>query len=467
MVSQGGRGSFPNELWEMIFDYSDQRDFYRISFVCRRLHQLVEPYLYREFNWIPDPKDPLPALLNVVGDRTTEQRGSKNSPFKLLQTIAKRPELASYFKHAKLLAVSADFGVFWDENEARQNDQPGKKLLSWFLAIHSAPNSNRMKEWTKLFLDGRLDVVVGMVLVQLLHLSSVEIRVRYGSTENNVVFQGLYAAYFENEVYTWRPIKSITISLDNKAERDWTPKQAFINVYNMDTHLPKTLRFPTLQQLSVSHLHNGILAYVLELAESDSCSMAKSLKKLKMTNCMLSEHRLKTLLSYTSCLEELECELQFDVGQIDVCLGDELLEALSEVSKTLRHLKVSLEIRHEFLHPNSGIHTSMGSMKHFKKLRYGPLSYFSLVQAGSKANSVSMSLDIPLILIMPRTEDISHNTIEEVLPDDLDKLIIKRYPIIPDFIRRFQAYNSLYACIEKNPRLHEFRSDHAFDEKVY
>jgi hypothetical protein len=242
MDSQGGRGPFPNELWELIFDYGDQKDFYEISFVCRQLHQLVEPYLYREFNWIPDPKDPLPALSSAT-DKTIEERGGKNSPFRLLQTIAKRPELASYFKYAKLLAVSEDFGVFWDENQARQNTQSAKKLLSWFLNIHSAPNNNRMKEWAKLFLHGRLDVVVGMVLVQLLHLSSVEIRVRYGSTENNVVFQGLYAAYFENEAYTWRPIKSITISLDNKAERDWTPKQAFINVYNLDTHLPRLSAF--------------------------------------------------------------------------------------------------------------------------------------------------------------------------------------------------------------------------------
>jgi hypothetical protein len=182
---------------------------------------------------------------------------------------------------------------------------------------------------------------------------------------------------------------------------------------------------------------------------------------------MLSEHRLKTLLSYTSFLEELECELQFDVGQIDVCLGDELLEALSEVSRTLRHLKVSLEIRSEHFHPNSGIHTSTGSMKHFKALKYSPLSHSFPVQLGSKANSVSISLDIPLILITPRTEDIAHTAMEEILPDNLDKLIIRRHPIIPNTNRRLQAYNSLFACIEKNPLLHEPRSDHALDEKVF
>jgi len=98
--------------------------------------------------------------------------------------------------------------------------------------------------------------------------------------------------------------------------------------------------------------------------------LGRNLKKLKLPNYRLWEFQLKTLLDYTSNLEELECEMIYDFRDIgDVCLGNELLDALSKVSGTLRKLKLSLQI-HAAFHPSDGVHTTMGSMKHFRHLRY-------------------------------------------------------------------------------------------------
>ncbi len=157
-------GPVPNELWQMIFDHGDQKEFYKISLVCRRLHQLVEPYLYRDFNWIPDPKDPLPPIL-FASERGAEGKGTKNPPFILLQTIANRPELALYFKHAKLLAVSKYFGALWNKREAFRNTLASDKLLSWIQNFQNSFDGHE-KEWASSFKAGRHDIVVGLLLTR-------------------------------------------------------------------------------------------------------------------------------------------------------------------------------------------------------------------------------------------------------------------------------------------------------------
>ena len=365
-------GPVPNELWQVILDHGDQKQFYEISLVCRGLHQLVEPYLYRGFNWIPDPEVPLPPIL-FAGEVGTEGKGTKNPPFRLLQTIANRPELALYFKHARLLAVSKDVGAFWNKREAFRSISAADKFLLWIQ--NQNPFDGHEKEWMSLFLAGRQDFVVGLLLTRLTNLSSVEIRVPYGSTVDNLVLEALHTGFLEKGIYKWCPIKSITISLDDYAEADWTPKTSTNSLYGMDKQLLKILRFPQLEQLSLSHLHNGILALKLASVGAEHPLMGRNLKKLKLPICRLGESQLKTLLDCTSNLEELECEMLYDFRDIDdVCLGNELLDALSKVSGTLKRLKLSLQI-HAAFRPGDGVHTTMGSMKHFRHLRYEPFPF--------------------------------------------------------------------------------------------
>jgi hypothetical protein len=71
------------------------------------------------------------------------------------------------------------------------------------------------------------------------NLSSVEIRVPNGSTEDNLVLEVLHTDFPEKGIYKWCPIKSITISLDDYAEPDCA--------YGMDKQLLKILRFPQLE----------------------------------------------------------------------------------------------------------------------------------------------------------------------------------------------------------------------------
>jgi len=82
--------------------------------------------------------------------------------------------------------------------------------------------------------------------------------------------------------------------------------------------------------------------------------LGRNLKKLKLPNYRLWEFQLKTFLDYTSNLEELECEMQYNIQDFgDLYLGIELLHALSKASATLKELKLSLRI-HSELHPGSG-----------------------------------------------------------------------------------------------------------------
>jgi hypothetical protein len=106
----------------------------------------------------------------------------------------------------------------------------------------------------------------------------------------------------------------------------------------MDKQLLKILRFPSLEQPSVFHLNNGLLGLKLASVGAEHHLMGRNLKKLKLPNCRLWSFQLKTLLDYTSNLEELECEMQYnnqDFG--DLCICNELLDALSKVCRTLKN----------------------------------------------------------------------------------------------------------------------------------
>ena len=127
--------------------------------------------------------------------------------------------------------------------EAFRNILTSDKLLPCIQNVQN-PFDGHEKEWTSLFIAGRQDSVVALLLTRLTNLSLVEIRVRYGSTEDNLVLEGLHTGFLEDRVSKWRPIKSITISLDDYAEPDGTPKPSTNSAYGMDKQLLKILRFP-------------------------------------------------------------------------------------------------------------------------------------------------------------------------------------------------------------------------------
>jgi hypothetical protein len=63
--------------------------------------------------------------------------------------------------------------------------------------------------------------------------------VRNGSTEDNLVLEGLHTDFVEGRLYKWYPIISITNSLDDYVEPDWTPKPSTNSAYGMEKQLLK------------------------------------------------------------------------------------------------------------------------------------------------------------------------------------------------------------------------------------
>lgn len=99
--------------------------------------------------------------------------------------------------------------------------------------------------------------------------------------------EGLHTRFLENGIYKWCPIKLITISLNDYAEPDWTPKPSTNSAYGMDKQLLKILRFSQLEQLSVSHLNNELLGLKLASVGAEHILKGRNLEKLRLPNCRL------------------------------------------------------------------------------------------------------------------------------------------------------------------------------------
>ncbi len=61
---------------------------------------------------------------------------------------------------------------------------------------------------------------------------------------------------------------------------------------------------------------------------------------------------------------------------------------------------------------------------------------------------------------MPTFGSVSSSTLEEILPDDMDRLMLRPYPSIMDGNRREVACRALTSYIAKKPWLDEDRSKH-------
>lgn len=110
-------GNLPKELWDIIFDQVEKKDLLAMSRVCRHLRHLVEPFLYRDINWIPPIGYSFPRRLpdfdmghRIMNYRERERRSKESReprpfrlvPYLLLRTLLHRPDLAGYIKHVKL-----------------------------------------------------------------------------------------------------------------------------------------------------------------------------------------------------------------------------------------------------------------------------------------------------------------------------------------------------------------------------
>lgn len=333
-------GLLPNELWLLIFDHGEQKDLLQLSLVCKHLHQVVEPYLYREFNWIPAPDIPLPPRVGMpfqpaLSDEEQEKRRRfRPAPALLLRTLREHPAIARHLKHVKMLTVHPDIGLSWEENDINHycKVQHGEPNWADFKAALKRGELPKMgATWNE---RARLEVSSCTLLSYFCDLSSLEIRVRgFRTTDSFILF-------ILRCLQVRQLTKSVAVTLDNSIEPDWKSRTSPTNRYQLDKHLPSIIFLSQLEELSMSHLNDGVLSLRLDRLDHSSSSMGSSIKRLKLPQCRLSIEVLRKLLSHTPCLEELECDLQYNFPKRrEFCSGIDLQEALSMVSKTLRCLK--------------------------------------------------------------------------------------------------------------------------------
>ncbi|KAE8444053.1 hypothetical protein EG329_000921 [Mollisiaceae sp. DMI_Dod_QoI] len=348
-------------------DVAIKRDFTAISLVSRRLHRIVEPYLYNRFTWIPAVNilnPPLDLLEERDVKQITKSRRKKRAhfpyksgppPYLLLRTVLNRPDLVRHFKSVKILAASPESGLFWDMFEAREG--PG-----------------------------------------------------YSS------------------------VTSITFSMDKDEDGDsytWLEDHHGEDAYDVDTQVAKILKFPQLNSLEL-HFCSPDPTWPSALP------LAPNLRKLTLRFGSLRENMLGQLVASTPFLEELDCDLVYDrfLGQYMDC--SKLNKLLSVVKDTLTRLAINLEILWAAETEDGNgfwdVLDTMGSMKHFTKLRY---------------------LDMPLISLVPQEGPRGINILATALPDSLEIFKACRSPGSPDLSTRLRSEEVTDLYLRKNDRLKE------------
>ncbi|KAG4439187.1 hypothetical protein IFR05_005340 [Cadophora sp. M221] len=330
----------PNELWDLIFSYGFVRkDFLVLSTVNRAFNRAVEPSLYSSFTWIPNPSVGLPVWSSLnnhdIRPYTRSRRRNRmelpdgyftqQNPYLLLRSILKSPRRAGYIKKVRLLAPSSDFGIFWDSYQARECGLSTAQFEICKRTIEALPSSLH-SYWLDGLYKGKLDVIMGILLLRLTGLTSIEIRLRDASTIGSTVIDALVSPM---------------------------------------ANRPHHYRYPHIKSLSVTCCSPGTFWH-------GKLSPTTNLRKLVLRNGLINEHILTTFLSSTPHLEDLNCELVYDNGAQQYLNCNALKSALLLIQSTLKRLVLDIQVLsgHEWNPIPWDIQHSMGSLKGFQKLRY-------------------------------------------------------------------------------------------------
>jgi hypothetical protein len=340
-----------------VFDLLAQPDHLALSRVSRRLHRLVGSHLYSQFTWLPDNKKFSPIPLSRLNGRdvqvlskTIRKRhhrlphvSTPPTPYLLLRTILERPRLACHFKHVKLLALPPSWGTFWDPVTARELGFNKKQFEILELMIKesgrlskSSPtgyNEHFSGEKINALHQGRLDIIVALLLSRMSSLATIDIRLRDSSTVGNPMFD-----FLGSISKRFGQTTSITVSID-PYEGDDFMKEYYWNedAFCIDTHFAQLLQFDNLQELHVNHL-------MPDWTYKEPLPVAKRLKMLKLTYGCLDERELRYILQATPQLQQLDIHLCFGASTLIFLYCDKLSDALAEVKETLERLSVSLHV---------------------------------------------------------------------------------------------------------------------------
>ncbi|KAF4628787.1 hypothetical protein G7Y89_g9361 [Cudoniella acicularis] len=433
---KGPWNHLPTELWQLVFDLSDQKELAAISLVSKRLHTQVEPSLYANFSWVPHVNQQLPSISKLGGRDVSEYTKTRRKrrtrglgphgppPFLLLRTILNRPELTRYIKDVKVLAPMRQDGLFWDGFEAREGGLSKEETALCERAIRRMEHVSRAR-WEVGLRIGSLEIAIALLLSRLCQIRSIEIRIRGGSMVSSALFEALGGP---STMCRLQSIKSVAVSIDQNDYGDPVFDRYGGNPFDIDHQMKALMSLPRLEKLSVNCFAPDTIFWPSTLP------LAHGLKTLYLNYSDLNEETLRKTLLATPVLEDLECELVYDRSMGEYCDGEKLNAALSLVSDTLRRLVLVIDI----LYPNEtddgdglwNVVRPTGSMKNFKQLRF---------------------LIFPLITVVEFTPEPSD--LQNILPDNLEVMDLKWYPPFPDGSRRRAANRAIKAYHEIKPAL--------------
>ncbi len=222
--------------------------------------------------------------------------------------------------------------------------------------------------WTDGLSKGRLDVTVGLLVLRLQGLASIELRLRNASAIGSPVFEALTSSVANIHHHQRYPnLKAIKISIDRSEGEPISDifDRAENDIFNTYAPVPALLHFRNLESLSLHACSPG-------LSWHRTLDISVKLKKLTLRHGVINERHLEKFLDATPHLEELDCELFYIDGLLQYLDCQVLKAALETVASTLKRLVLDITVFHDFSlvgHPQWNIRGCMGPLKPFKKLR--------------------------------------------------------------------------------------------------
>ncbi|CZT13424.1 uncharacterized protein RCO7_00651 [Rhynchosporium graminicola] len=397
----------PNELWDVVFSYDFRgKDFLVLSIINKFFNLAVEPSLYSNFTWLPKLCTALPVLRELKDrDLRTHTRGrrrnhielpreyfSHQTPYLLLQAILDSPRRAGYLKTVKILAPTSEVGVFWDSYHAREYGFSEAHFETCKKTIDQLPPAYH-SYWIDGLYKGKLEVILGVLLLRLTGLENIEIRLRdVPATRSAVIYALSCPLASRPHHYRYPNVKTFKLTTDYV---HGLPLNAMLahkeeDIFQTYQPVPSIFNYKKLKNLSMTHCSPG---NYLE----GRLNSAMNLTKLTLRDSCINENQLATFLAATPHLEDLDVELFYDdtIPQYLDCV--KLKSALLLVHKTLKRLVLDITVHFDLLNWSLpwAVQGPMGDMKAFTALRYLdiPLKLYAteIYQASQSASLESWS----------------------------------------------------------------------------
>jgi hypothetical protein len=394
--------ALPNEVWGLIFEVLDDpgpvaasksytgsdkstkidqdtvsqadaaatRDFWAVSLVSRRLHDIVEPYLYNKFSWVPSISDPDPSLdqsnqfENRRKNRVYFPLACSPPPYLLLRTLLRRPELVHYFTTTKTFSAAPGIDLFGVTFKTREGVFTTKELEVCKNLIQKLPGACQQK-WRDGLDGGKLDVVMGLLFLELSRskrFETIDIRVGDCCATGCSLFDALTISKEIQEIPRFSAVTCINLSADREESGSTYPPMINSGYIQVDEQVQNLFKFPQLKTLAL-HFCWGY---------TGSLSIATHLRKLTLTHSYMLEEELADLFNYTPLLEDLEFSLVSDRSAGESVDFEVINGYLSVVRKTLKRLTITIGIEQpDYRDDGDGpwdVENTIDSMKHFKKL---------------------------------------------------------------------------------------------------